>query len=173
MFHSRTFTLEEQVPWLERRIGADDSFYFVFEFRGQPAGVFGVYDVDRGQGVGEWVYFMGPRYPGLPKGSGAAMEFIALDTFFYEVGIRRLWGRTMKSNERVWQIHRRFGFTIEGTLREHLIRDGQMIDILIVGLLEREWRAGRDEQYRQIFDGPEPPGPRLGAQHQGIAGSSA
>lgn len=166
MFHSRAFTLEEQIPWLRSRIESDSSFYFIFQFQGRPAGVFGVYDVDPGQGVGEWVYFMGPRFPELPKGAGAAMEFIALDTFFYEVGIRRLWGRTLKSNERVWRIHQRFGFRIEGAMREHAVKDGELIDMLIVGLLEREWRLERERQFPSVFASgslPPPPAPPPGS----------
>lgn len=152
MFHSRHFTLEEQVPWLQRCIDAEDRFYFIFEFQGRPIGVFGVYDVDEVQRVGEWVYFMGPPFEGLPKGSGAAMEFIALDTFFGVVGVRRLWGRTLKSNERVWRMHQRFGFQVEGALRQHVLKDGELIDVLCVGLLETEWRQRREEQFRSIFE---------------------
>lgn len=152
MFHSRQFTMEEQLPWLRRCIEAPEKHYFIFQFRGRPAGVFGVYDVDPVQRVGEWVYFMGPHFPDLPKGSGAAMEFLALDTFFGVVGVRRLWGRTLRSNERVWRMHQRFGFVIEGVLREHVIKDGEVIDLLCVGLLEEEWKANRNDQYRSIFD---------------------
>jgi UDP-4-amino-4,6-dideoxy-N-acetyl-beta-L-altrosamine N-acetyltransferase len=151
MFHSRLITLEEQIPWLRKRLEADDCHYYIFQFQGRPTGVFGIYDISVEQGVGEWVYFMGPRYPELPRGAGAAMEFIAMETFYTTLGLRRVWGRTLKSNARVWQLHQRFGFEIEGVLREHVVKDGEIIDMLCVGMLDREWAARRDAQYADIF----------------------
>ena len=79
------------------------------------------------------------------------MEFIAIDTFFYRHGIRRLWGRCLRSNERVWQMHQRFGFQVEGALREHNVKDGEIGDVLIVGLLEREWRERRARLFAEVF----------------------
>jgi UDP-4-amino-4,6-dideoxy-N-acetyl-beta-L-altrosamine N-acetyltransferase len=151
MFHSRLIANDDQIPWLRSRIESNNSFYYILQYRGRPVGVFGVYDVDREQGTGEWVYFMGPKSPDIPRGIGAAGEFIAMETFLGELGLRRVWGRTMRSNERVWQLHQRFGFQIEGTLREHIVKDGEIIDVLIVGLLAREWQALRNRQYDQIF----------------------
>ena len=151
MFHSRKLTIEEQIPWLQGRIDAPDCFYYIFEHQARPCGVFGVYDIDAETGIGEWVFFMGPGEPGLPRGAGAAMEFLALDTFFGVHGLRRLVGRTLKSNARVWKMHERFGFTMEGCLREHVLKDGEYIDLMYIGMFAREWQAIRGTHFRELF----------------------
>lgn len=151
MFHSRAFTREEHVRWMSERLANPTCHYWIFLFRGEPRGLFGVYDIKPDQRVGEWVYYMAPRDASVPRGNGAAMEFLAIDTFFQATGIRRLWGQTLKSNERVWRMHERFGFRIEGALREHVLKDGALIDMLFVGMLREEWAARRGRMFAEVF----------------------
>lgn len=151
MFHSRSFTLEEHRTWVGSLLGRSDRHYYIFSYRNEPRGFFGVYDISPEQRVGEWVYFMASRDASVPRGNGAAMEFLAIDTFFIAHDIRRLWGRTLRTNERVWQMHERFGFVVEGSLREHISKDGVLIDQLIVGLLRKEWEARRERMFHEVF----------------------
>jgi UDP-4-amino-4,6-dideoxy-N-acetyl-beta-L-altrosamine N-acetyltransferase len=155
MFHSRKISIEDQIPWLQGRIDAPDSFYYIFQHKDRPMGVFGVYDIDTETGIGEWVFYMGPGAPDMPRGAGAAMEFLALDIFFGTHKLRRLIGRTLKTNARVWRMHERFGFTVEGCLREHILKDGEYIDLIYVGMFAREWQEKRTEQYQLLF-APDP-----------------
>ncbi len=62
---------------------------------------------------------------------------------FDEVNLRRLSLTVFAYNTRAIRLYEGMGFVREGTFREFLVRDGQPHDMLLYGLLEREWRAAR------------------------------
>jgi RimJ/RimL family protein N-acetyltransferase len=55
-------------------------------------------------------------------------------------------------NEPVVGLHKKFGFQVEGVFRDHHKMNGDYVDIVRMGLLEREWHAIRDK-FEAIFTG--------------------
>ncbi len=47
-------------------------------------------------------------------------------------------------NQRVRRVYEKPGFVVEGVPREAQSRDGECVDEVVVGLLDREWNAHRD-----------------------------
>jgi RimJ/RimL family protein N-acetyltransferase len=51
------------------------------------------------------------------------------------LGLERLWARFHAGNEASRRLLERLGFAYEGTLRSHIVRDGERRDCLIYGRL--------------------------------------
>jgi ribosomal-protein-serine acetyltransferase len=65
---------------------------------------------------------------------------ILIDFVFGELAINRIQIRCAAPNLRSWAIPERFGFTKEGLQRQHVFRDGKLMDLVTYGLLASEWR---------------------------------
>jgi RimJ/RimL family protein N-acetyltransferase len=40
-------------------------------------------------------------------------------------------------------MHQRYGFQVDGVLREHVVKDGERVDVVTLSLLRKDWREGR------------------------------
>jgi RimJ/RimL family protein N-acetyltransferase len=77
------------------------------------------------------------------QGYGGEALALALRLAFDELNLRRLQLTVFSYNTRAIALYERLGFTREGAFREALLRDGATHDMLLYGLLRREWEAAR------------------------------
>lgn len=82
---------------------------------------------------------LGPEF--WDQGLGTEVVALLLRYAFDELNLHRLSLSVFAYNERAQAVYRRAGFRQEGTWREALLRDGQRYDMLLMGILEHEWRA--------------------------------
>lgn len=70
-------------------------------------------------------------------GQGFAQEAMArvMRHGFEEIGLERLWARFHAGNEASRRLLEKLGFGYEGTLRGHVLRDGERRDCLLYGRL--------------------------------------
>ena len=75
------------------------------------------------------------------KGYGTEAIRLALNFAFNELNLHRIQLSVFSYNERALALYEKLGFVREGLFREHLRRDGQFYDMILYGLLRREWQA--------------------------------
>jgi RimJ/RimL family protein N-acetyltransferase len=75
------------------------------------------------------------------KGYGSDATRLALSFAFDELNLHRVTATVFSYNERSIALLEKLGFQREGTYREFLQRDGRRYDMLLYGLLNREWRS--------------------------------
>jgi RimJ/RimL family protein N-acetyltransferase len=92
------------------------------------------------QGVGSFSIAIGEP---AKRGQGYGYEALqlALRFAFDELNLHRLELTVFSYNTRAIAVYEKLGFRHEGTHREFLYRDGQRHDMLLYGLLRREWQA--------------------------------
>lgn len=78
-------------------------------------------EADRGQGYGREAMELGLRFA------------------FDELNLHRVCLTVFSYNDAARTLYEHLGFRHEGTYREHLLRDGRRYDMLLYGLLRREW----------------------------------
>ena len=79
------------------------------------------------------------------KGYGSEASQLALTFGFDELNLHRITATAFSYNTRSIALLEKLGFRREGAFREFLQRDGKRHDMLLYGLLNREWRAARDD----------------------------
>jgi RimJ/RimL family protein N-acetyltransferase len=77
------------------------------------------------------------------SGYGSEAIGLLLDFAFDELNLHRVYLTVFSYNQRAIHLYEKLGFQHEGTYREHLQRDGQRYDMLLYGILSREWRQRR------------------------------
>jgi RimJ/RimL family protein N-acetyltransferase len=75
------------------------------------------------------------------KGYGTEAVTLLIGFAFGELGLHRLFLRVFDFNARAIQSYRKCGFVEEGRLREAYYRDGAYFDIIVMSILEEEYRS--------------------------------
>ena len=75
------------------------------------------------------------------QGYGTEAAGLALAFAFDELSLHRVQATVFTYNERSIALFEKLGFQREGAFREFLHRDGERYDMLLYGLLDREWRS--------------------------------
>lgn len=121
---------------------ADDPWFYAVVVDGRAAGVVSYLRGDAANGVIEIGHIW---FGGALQRTPAATEaiFLLARHAFDGLGVRRLEWKCDAANARSQAAARRFGFTYEGTFRQHLIVKGRNRDTAWFSILDGEWPAVR------------------------------
>jgi RimJ/RimL family protein N-acetyltransferase len=130
--------------WLADRARSDDPLFFaiVEEASGQASGMASYLNIVPANGCIEigHIWFAPP----LQKTRGATEAiFLMMRHVFDDLGYRRLEWKCDALNAASMRAARRFGFTYEGTFRQHMVVKGRNRDTAWFSLLDHEWPAVR------------------------------
>jgi RimJ/RimL family protein N-acetyltransferase len=130
--------------WLAERARSEDPLFFaVIEAQsGRACGMTSYLNIVPANGSIEigHIWFAPP----LQKTRGATEAiFLMMRHVFDDLGYRRLEWKCNALNEASMRAARRFGFTYEGTFRQHMVVKGRNRDTAWFALLDREWPAMR------------------------------
>ncbi len=75
------------------------------------------------------------------RGYGTEAVALALRYAFHELGLHRVSLDVIATNLPALRLYRGVGFVEEGRLRERVLREGQEVDLILMGLLSRDWSA--------------------------------
>lgn len=53
------------------------------------------------------------------------------------------WLESLRGNPAVINMHLKFGFQQEGLRRQNILKDGQRIDVVLLGITKAEWQSKR------------------------------
>ncbi len=80
------------------------------------------------------------------KGYGSEATRLMLGHAFETLGLHRIGLSVFAFNERAIRAYRKIGFVVEGRAREAIWREGRWWDEIMMGMLDREWRAIRSRR---------------------------
>ncbi len=147
--------LREYMHWMVPDYSLDDARDFIArsikaveEMTSQGFGIFegneligsiGFNNFDHAAGSTEIGYWIDRSYEG--RGIISRSCRLLINYAFRELRMNRIEIRCSTENTRSSAIPKRFGFTLEGTLRQSEMRNGRLHDFAIYGLLASEWKA--------------------------------
>lgn len=138
--------LEEHKKWYESIRNSHKCEWLIAELKNNPIGVVSITDINQQDSTCSWGLYVGELNQNL--GMGILMEIRAIDYIFGHYGIRKIWGQVLESN-RIILIHKKFGYVVEGVLRNHVLRKGKYEDILYIALFAQQWPAKRKELFAE------------------------
>ena len=142
MYTDHQITEAEHERWFAG-VGQDERrAYWIIEMDGEPVGLANFYDIDRRHHRGAWAYYLAaPSVRG--RGIGGYVEYLMIERAFGELGLQKLWCEVLESNRGVWRMHQRFGFQQEALFRRHILKNGEWVDVMGLGLLAEDWPEAR------------------------------
>lgn len=147
MYTTHEITLDEHIAWWDRIKRSAQHQYFMFELGGKPLGIVGFNAINQPSRNSSWAFYASPN---APAGSGTLMEMLALDYAFRVIDLHKLYCEVLAFNKPVIKLHQKFGFKVEGVLRDQYCRDDSFIDIYRLGILATEWEENRDSMLSKI-----------------------
>jgi [ribosomal protein S5]-alanine N-acetyltransferase len=86
---------------------------------------------------GELGYWVGKPFWGQGYGTEAASAL--LDFCFERLNLNRVHAHYLAGNPGSGRVMEKIGMQYEGTLREHIEKDGKLFDLVVYGILRSEW----------------------------------
>lgn len=157
MFHlidTNRAHLREWLPWVDgtrepedtleniemgmRQYSANQGYQMVIVHQGHIAGRIGVHGISWGNGTTTLGYWLGAQYQG--KGLMTRAVKAVTDHAFNAWKLHRVEIRCAPGNLKSRAVPERLGFTQEGVLREVERLGDRRVDLVVYGMLAREWR---------------------------------
>jgi UDP-4-amino-4,6-dideoxy-N-acetyl-beta-L-altrosamine N-acetyltransferase len=149
MYTDHVITPQEHERWFAGALVNPQRRYWIIEADGEGVGMANLYDIDTSNRRCVWAYYIAdPAVRG--RGIGAMTEYLVLEQVFGPLGLSRLWCEVLETNPAVIKLHKRFGFVEEARYRQHVIKAGQPIDVIGLGLLAEEWAAARPAMAKRL-----------------------
>lgn len=143
MYHDQIISLEEHKKWFERIKEDQRNIVKIFYLDNVPLGVVNFTNIDRKNSKCDWGFYIGNI--NAPKGSGILMGFLALNFAFEELNIRKICAEIFSFNDKSIRYHQKLGFNREGILKEHIIKNNQCVDVILMALFDKEWNESKNK----------------------------
>lgn len=150
MYTRHEISREEHLAWWHRTKSRADQQYYMYEREGIALGVVAFTAIDSASENASWAFYASPD---APRGTGSRMEILALEHAFDKLGLHKLHCEVLAFNKPVISLHQKFGFKIEGILREQHKVDEEFTDIYRLGLLASEWEDLRQAMIEKLSTG--------------------
>lgn len=147
MYSRHEISLAEHLAWWERIATRADQQYFMYEYQGSPNGVVAFNGIDSTNQNSSWAFYASPE---APKGTGSRMEYLALEHAFGGIQLHKLCCEVLAFNTPVIRLHEKFGFKVEGILREQHKTNCAFVDVYRLGVLASEWALRREEMLSKL-----------------------
>jgi UDP-4-amino-4,6-dideoxy-N-acetyl-beta-L-altrosamine N-acetyltransferase len=142
MYTDRVIEKDEHQKWLDGlACGAKNEFYVVY-FDSLPIGAVSLNNINGEFKTAEWAFYIFDENA-RKKGLGSAIEMFLLDMVFAQRDFEKLNCEVIAFNEAVVKMHQKFGFEIEGVRRKNIVKNGERMDVVLLGILRDEWLAKR------------------------------
>lgn len=114
-------------------------------------GVLNLTEIDKRNKRCSWAYYIGDTsFRG--RGIARTLECNIYDYVFEFLGLNKLCCEVFTFNEKVISIHKKFGSEIEGTLKQHILKNGQFYDIVSMAITKDKWiKIKSDYEYEKIL----------------------
>lgn len=151
MYTSHVISAAEHEAWWRGASSDPTKRLLVLEYRDHPIGHVNFVQIHETNGTAYWGFYLGES--DAPRGSGAVMEYLALEHAFEDIGLRKLQCEVFSFNDSVTRLHQKFGFVEEGVFRRQFLKNGEYHDVVSLGLFADDWETIRETMASRVFRG--------------------
>lgn len=140
LFDRGRFTLSKQKAWYEK-IKKDKTrkqFIILENKNKKPIGAINLMNIDYKNLHCDWGYYIG-EIDYRMGGYAIEAEYLILNYAFNNLGMNKVYCNTLSYNTKVINIHKKFGFSIDGILRQHYKENDKFTDIILMSILKDEF----------------------------------
>lgn len=150
MYTNHNLSIEDQKKWFKNINNDSTVSYWIIVVDRIDVGVLNLYDIDMKNKRCFWAYYIGDS-SARGKGVARQLECNIYDYVFYEMGLNKLCCEVLAFNEKVIQIHEKFGSEIEGVFKQHIFKNNTFLDVVRMGILKEKWDEIKSQyEYRKI-----------------------
>lgn len=151
MYTSALITSEQQKQWYEKIKNDSSQKYWLIEYDGKKLGLVSIYNIKPNFKHCTWAFYLGNTEV-RGAGIGSKVEYNILNYVFEEMKFNKLMCEVFSFNEKVIQMHQKFGFKQEGFYREHILKDGKYYDVVALAILKHDWDTVKEDLKKSIYN---------------------
>jgi UDP-4-amino-4,6-dideoxy-N-acetyl-beta-L-altrosamine N-acetyltransferase len=142
MYSDHVISEEEHARWFGNAINDPNRRYWIIDLDGESVGLANLYDISTAHRRAYWAFYLAsPAVRG--RGVGSFAERFVIRYTFEDLDLEKLCCEVLATNAAVVKMHQRYGFQVDGTLRKHVIKFGERVDVVTMSLLREDWTSGR------------------------------
>lgn len=130
--------LEKHRQWFARISGDPTCRYWLIRWHGRPIGVLNLAELSQQHRRCNAGYYIGDL---SFRQLGAVIPPYLYNHVFKDLGLNKIFGEVLVTNDAVRRIHSMHGYREVGTYRQHVVRRGELVDVVAVELLAETWLA--------------------------------
>lgn len=135
-------TLEMQCQWIEQYKNDDTTMRYMIELEnGATIGMIALRDIDWKNRHGSLSYKILASVEDRIKGDTFDAVYAILNYAFNELNLHRVNAEILDYNTFSLKLAHKVGFVDEGIMRKKVFKNGSYHDVIVLGLLEEEWKA--------------------------------
>lgn len=139
MYTDHIIQPDEHLGWIDRLAQSTSTVFFAVICEGNIIGGASLSELDQVHKRAAWAFFISKEYHG--RGLGSALENQFIDFVFDNFDIEKLNCEVISFNKTVVEMHKKFGFVVEGERRDHVIRDDKKYNAILLGITKEEWHG--------------------------------
>ncbi len=143
LFSYRPTSLAEQERWFASYLGREDEILFIIELKQDRTaiGTVGLTKIDFRNRKAELGRLLIGNRDYLGQGYATEAVLLLLGYAFDELNLHRVYLEVIADNEPAIRVYTRCHFSVEGRCRDAHFSGGRFHDVLIMAILEEEYRA--------------------------------
>ncbi|WP_071598525.1 UDP-4-amino-4,6-dideoxy-N-acetyl-beta-L-altrosamine N-acetyltransferase [Pectobacterium atrosepticum] len=135
MFNQNEIELEDHKEWFFNQLKNPGKIFLIYIHNNLDCGFVNFSKLNDAN-VWEWGFYLAPH---SPKGIGIYLGELAIQYAFDTMNIEKIFGEVLEYNSRSIKFHESLGFSKEGCLRKHFLINNNSYDVLLFGLLKKEY----------------------------------
>ena len=137
MYDSRPIDDKIHLAWCEAMAASTRDHIFGVTADDIIVGQFALRSISWDDRRCDWAFFIADGLQG--RGLGGAIERTVLRHVFKKMSFQKLNCEVIEFNNAVIEMHKHFGFRVEGVRRRHVLREGKAFDVVFMGMLCEEF----------------------------------
>jgi len=138
MYTDHQVTEEEHERWFQNARKDPQRKYWIIMYERQPIGLVNLYDIDEKNHRCFWAFYILSQNA-RGKGVGSFVEYQIMKYVFDDLGYNKLCCEVLSFNQPVIHMHKSFGFQEEGIYRQHIMKNGEYVNVISLAILRSEW----------------------------------
>lgn len=151
MYTDPKLTLESQKKWFNKLKKNKNNYLWIIEVDDEPVGTMIIADIDYFNKRCTPVFYIGVKEK-RSIGLALTLEWNLFDFIFNELKINKFVSEVFSFNKGVIRLHQLCGCNIEGTFKNHIMKNGEFYDVTFLGLTKEEWENKKNKFTYELIE---------------------
>ena len=136
MISNDYISTEQQIEWFNKIKDNKTQEYFIIEANNNPIGLLSFVDIDSHNKTSSWGFYLGDtNYHS--KGIGSKIMSLGIEYAFNNLKLKKLNAQILSFNKKSIDLHIKYGFKQETTIKNKITKDKKSYDLILMGLCSK------------------------------------